>query len=85
MTSDWNRALENLERAMREQGINTIGKGPVLMLSDECVTELVDPYDPRVRNARAREYLRRHKRERVRRIALTFAPIAAFLLMFWRV
>ncbi len=35
----------------------------------------------------AREYLRRHeraRRERARRIALTLAPVAAFLLMFWR-
>lgn len=43
-----------------------------------------DPHDPRVRNARARAYLRKRHRERVRRIALTLAPVAAFLLMFWR-
>lgn len=36
---------------------------------------------------RAREYLRRHEQERRarrQRVALTLAPVAAFVLMFWR-
>lgn len=46
------------------------------------------PDDLGVRSSRARDYLRRHeqaRRERVRRIALSLAPLAAFALMFWRV
>lgn len=84
MTGDWNRALEGMEARMREQGINGLGRGPIVTVYDECVHELVDKHDPRVRNARAREYLRRHKRARRQRIALALAPVAAFVVMFWR-
>lgn len=48
--------------------------------------EGLEDLGPRVAHARA--YLRKHeraRRERVRRVAWSLAPLVAFAIMFWRV